>query len=42
MPAPGPSRPLLEGYQVAALSLGPPLHGAGTIVNKIITVTNRK
>ena len=29
MPARGPSRPLLVGYRVAALALGPPLPGAG-------------
>ena len=27
MPARGPSRPLLVGFRVAALALGPPLHG---------------
>ena len=30
MPARGPSRPLLVGNRVAALALGPPLHGAGS------------
>ena len=31
MPARGPSRPLLVGYRVAALALGPPLHGAEVV-----------